>query len=444
MTGRNEPCPCGSGRRYKDCHGALGGTPDPRTQGTRLLHEALALQQARRLDEAAARYHDALALLPDSADGWHMLGVIDMEQGRLDLAQERLVRALDLTGWRAPAMRHNLGLVLAKREAPEDVARLRDLRARYRARCHRVQAGQGTQARVSVVVPAYQHAAYVERALGSVYAQSYRDIEVIVVDDGSTDGTAEVAAQCLRDCPFPHTLVRQDNSGAPAAINHGIAQASGTFIQILNSDDKLAPSRIETMLAATTACEAPWGFSGVEIVDAHDASVDTLADRRAYDLMCATHGVPLAETVGFALLASNVAVSSGNLFFSRSFALDVGPFSDLRYNHDWDFCLRALALAEPAFVAAPLYRYRLHASNTITESAKRARDEALRVCADYLAWASHAQGPSNPFAPAFATWGMTFVNAVLASGMGELVSPADLKDWMARGTRAPAIREDAG
>lgn len=443
MTARNAPCPCGSGRRYKECHGALGAGTAPPADGTRLLHEALALQQARRLDEAAARYRDALALLPDSADGLHMLGVIDMEQGRLDLAQERVTRALDLTGWRAPSMRHNLGLVLARRERPADAAYLRELRARYRGRCAVGGASTTAAPLVSVVIPAYGHAAYVERALRSVFAQTYRGLEVIVIDDGSLDGTADVAQRCLVDCPFPHALVRQANAGAAQAINRGIAQAAGAFVQLLNSDDMLAPERVASMLAATAASAARWAFSGIAVIDASDATVDTLADRRAFDLMCATHGVPLAETVGFALLTSNVAVSSGNLFFARDLAQEVGPFADYRYNHDWDFCLRALALAEPAWTGAALYRYRLHGSNTITESAQKARDEAMRVCGDYLGRASQVQAPSNPFAPALSTWRATFVNAVLGTGMGELVPPADLKRWMQQQADASAANEEA-
>ena len=166
---------------------------------------------------------------------------------------------------------------------------------------------------------------------------------------------------------------------------------------------------------------------GIAIVDAQDRPIDPLADRRAFDLLCSVHAVPLQETVGFALLAQNVAVSSGNLFFSRALARKVGPFGEFRYNHDWDFCLRALAHAEPVFVPEALYRYRLHGANTIVESATRAREEAHRICADYLAWARMAEAPENPFAPAVATWGLLFVNALLGGGMGELLSPDVLK-----------------
>lgn len=426
MPARNDPCPCGSGRRYKQCHGALAEPPTPRDAGNALLGEALALQQARRLPEAVSRYEQALALLPDSADGWHMLGVIDFEQGRLSLAVERIMRALDLTGWRIAAMRHNLGLALAKLGSGEEGAAIEALHDRYRHRCAAAVPLAATRPPplVTVVMPAYNHAAYVEAALRSVFAQSYRALEIVAVDDGSMDATPAVIERCLRDSPFPSRFLRQPNAGAARALDRGIDAAEGSFIQLLNSDDALAPQRVERLVTATAACAAPWGFSAVAVIDADGRPADALADRRAFDLLCSTSGVPLNDTIGFALLSSNVAVSSGNLFLARDFAHEVGPFADYRYNHDWDFCLRALARAEPAWVPDALYLYRLHGANTITESAHAARDEAMRICASYLDWATRVDEPANPFAPAIATWGARFVNAALGSGMGELL-PVD-------------------
>jgi glycosyltransferase involved in cell wall biosynthesis len=278
-----------------------------------------------------------------------------------------------------------------------------------------------------------------------VFAQSYRALELVVVDDGSTDASPGVIERCLRDAPFPCRFERQSNAGAAAAINRGIELSRGTFINLLNSDDAFAPERIEQLVAATAARQAEWGFSGLALVDGADLPLDPLADRRAFDLLCGVHAVPLQETVGFALLAQNVAVSSGNLFFSRDLAMKVGPFGEFRYNHDWDFALRALAHAEPVFVPAALYRYRLHGANTIVESVARARAEANRICADYLHWAKTTAGPANPFAPAVSTWGPLFVNAVLGGGMAELMEAEALKQLALR-PAALASREaaDAG
>jgi hypothetical protein len=436
---RNAPCPCGSGRRYKECHGAFGvdgraAGAAPLADARRLMNEALANQTARRLDAAEGLYRQALAIVPDEPDALQMLGVIRYERGDLDEAKSLILRALDLTGWRIPSMRHNLSLVIARQsdagggEAAAARRRFRDFLAARRA------VAPSPPPLVSVVVPSYNHAPYLEEALRSIFAQSYRALEIVVVDDGSTDGSPALAERCLRDAPFPHRLLAQANRGAPAAINEGLRLASGEFVNLLNSDDAFEPERIERMVAAVAGTGSAWGFSAIRIVDDRGAPADPLADRRAYDLLCSVGGIPHRESVAFALLSENVAVSSGNLFVSRRLAASLRGFRDYRYNHDWDFCLRAMREAEPVFVAEPLYRYRLHGANTIAQSPQGARAEAAVVCRDYLQWAATETAPANPVAPTVATWGTLFVNEILREGMGELIDPDALRHLARTGT----------
>lgn len=99
--------------------------------------------------------------------------------------------------------------------------------------------------RVSVVVPLYNKAGYVRRALDSVCAQSFADFEVVVVDDGSTDGSGDV----VHAHPDPRVrLVRQDNQGEGGARNRGIAESTGELIAMLDADDEWDPPFLETVL----------------------------------------------------------------------------------------------------------------------------------------------------------------------------------------------------
>src|SRR5207249_11176371 len=99
---------------------------------------------------------------------------------------------------------------------------------------------------VSVVIATYNCRRYVGEAVESALAQSYQPIEVIVVDDGSTDGTAEE----LR--PFKDRIryLVQANQGPAAARNHGIRAARGEYVAFLDADDLWAPSKIEKQVAA--------------------------------------------------------------------------------------------------------------------------------------------------------------------------------------------------
>lgn len=102
---------------------------------------------------------------------------------------------------------------------------------------------------VSAIIPAYNAAAFLAEAVGSVRAQTHRAIEIIVVNDGSTDNTREVV-QGLGD---GIVYVEQPNSGPAAARNTGIRRARGEFIAFLDADDLWQPTKVEKQLAAFAA-----------------------------------------------------------------------------------------------------------------------------------------------------------------------------------------------
>jgi len=93
---------------------------------------------------------------------------------------------------------------------------------------------------VSVVIPAYNAERYIGETLESVLAQTYRDFEVVVVDDGSTDGTREI----VRGYGEPVRLVEQPNSGPAAARNRGVREARGEFIAFIDADDLWLPEKL--------------------------------------------------------------------------------------------------------------------------------------------------------------------------------------------------------
>jgi hypothetical protein len=425
-VGRNSACPCGSGERYKDCCGRLPATEgDRETSGSTttlagVMQQALAAQQAMSPRDADRLYRKALAIAPDEPDALHMLGVLRYEQGHSAEAAKLILRALDLTGWKHETFVHNLGLALshayrarADHDLSEGLARMERLRS------------DGAlllpDRRVAVIVPCYNHERYVRRALESVFAQSHRAIELIVIDDGSRDASVRIARETLAGSPFPSRFVARDNRGAAATINEGIGWSSAPFINVLNSDDWFAPDRIEVMVASVAAKGADWGFSDILAVDEADRAVDS---ERARVLAAIIDSISAWPTAGFAFVGDNVAISSGNIFFSRALYDRIGPFRDLRYNHDWEFCLRALRVAEPVFVSLKAYGYRLHPANTIADAMQGGgRTEADGILADYIRWAISEPASGNPIAPTSHNWGMHFLCSLLGRGFATLLEP---------------------
>jgi glycosyltransferase involved in cell wall biosynthesis len=122
---------------------------------------------------------------------------------------------------------------------------------------------------VTVVVPVYNRSALIEETLDSIWAQTYRPIELIVIDDGSTDPSSRVIEQWIRtrrhDTSFTAKQYYQENGGAGSARNFGFRQSRGDFIQFLDSDDTLHADRIQTVIEVfeTTGCEfIQTGFQG--------------------------------------------------------------------------------------------------------------------------------------------------------------------------------------
>lgn len=104
--------------------------------------------------------------------------------------------------------------------------------------------------KVSVIIPVYNVEKYLRRALDSLLAQTHRDWEAILVDDGSTDGSGRIARQyCDRDRRF--VLVRQENQGQGAARNNALKIASGDYVMYLDPDDSFHPQAMELCVAAT-------------------------------------------------------------------------------------------------------------------------------------------------------------------------------------------------
>jgi glycosyltransferase involved in cell wall biosynthesis len=228
---------------------------------------------------------------------------------------------------------------------------------------------------VSVIVPAYRHEQYVLECLKSIYDQTHSRLELIFVDDCSPDRTFDVARALLATHFSKRfekvSLVRKEvNAGAHDSLNRGVAIASGDFVAILNSDDLYRPTRLERLLTAMDEAKSDFAFSGVETIESLDGAENSpgpesgVPENLLLLYMRQRLAVAQGPTVGFALLKSNVSISTGNFVIATKLARQIGSFMPLKYCHDWDYILQSLLYTEPVFVDEPLYDYRLHQANS--------------------------------------------------------------------------------
>jgi len=244
---------------------------------------------------------------------------------------------------------------------------------------------RGRTPRVSVVMPAYNHERYVVAALDSVVGQSHADLEIIVVDDGSTDATAAVLDDYAARCRTHElTVVHQANAGAHEAINHGLTLARGEIVALMNSDDLYAPDRLERMLAEMDRRGAAFAFSCTRYIDNEGNDVDA-KDPYVKQLRKAIAEAANAPDPIYVLFYNNIAISTGNFVFRRALLERIGGLCAMRVCHDWDFLLAASYETRLALVDEPLYLYRLHATNTFAESRVLASFELEQLLTRFFA-----------------------------------------------------------
>jgi glycosyltransferase involved in cell wall biosynthesis len=238
---------------------------------------------------------------------------------------------------------------------------------------------------VSVVIPSFNHARFLGQAVGSVLDQTHDQLELVVVDDGSTDESRSI----LRTFRDPRVRVElQENCGAHAAINRGLALARGELLAILNSDDRFAPERLARAVAAFEA-DPPLGLWGsyIEVVGGRGEHLGTKEGFRNLLPVPLDHperSFQVEPDLRLNLLLSNYWSTTSNFVFRRSLLDAVGGMENLRFAHDWDFAFRAMRSAPAHLEPMPLLQYRLHGSNTIHQNRVAMVFEILWVLARHL------------------------------------------------------------
>ncbi len=204
---------------------------------------------------------------------------------------------------------------------------------------------------VSVVIPNYNYAHYLNAAIDSVLAQTYSNIEVIVVDDGSTDGSRDI----LGGYADRITPVFQQNQGVSAARNNGVARSRGKYVAFLDADDEWLPAKIEKQIEKFAGDEKP-GLVHVGVIEV-DAEGNRLLER-----LEGVEGKVAEELV--MLKRESILAGGSGIMVPRTVLNEAGGF-DLRLSTsaDWDLFYRISSRYSVRFVPELLIKYRVHASN---------------------------------------------------------------------------------
>lgn len=215
---------------------------------------------------------------------------------------------------------------------------------------------------ISIVIPSYNHRSFIGEAIASAASQTYQPTEIVVIDDGSTDGSFEYIQE--RHGKAIAHLSRRANRGAHATLNEAIALAQGEWVAVLNSDDVYDPSRIAKLAEYAAREGYDLVFSNVDFVDERGPLATS---HKAVQSHARAVAGAERDSIEQALLRGNFTLTSSNLMIRKATFEAIGPFQPYRYCHDWDLLLRAAGRVRIGWLREPLLRYRLHSANTIRE-----------------------------------------------------------------------------
>ncbi len=221
--------------------------------------------------------------------------------------------------------------------------------------------------RVSIVVPVFNAAGTLAATLDSVWAQTFGDFELLVVNDGSTDGTGALLAG--QSDPRLQVIDGR-HGGASASRNRGVAQARGEFVAFLDGDDLWLTDKLrDQVMALEAAPDAALAYSWTDLIDESGRVIQrgshVVANGRVY---------PLLASRNFLDCGSTPLVRRSALLAAAAPA-EAGPFDEsLRGGEDWDLWLRIAA--RQAFVCVPAVQvhYRVHGSSAVSKAEQQVQD----------------------------------------------------------------------
>ncbi len=233
---------------------------------------------------------------------------------------------------------------------------------------------------VSIIIPFYNTRDFLEAALDSVQEQDLKDIEVILIDDGSTDDSAELAKRfCIKDARF--TLIQQANQGVAQARNRGLQKARGTYLYFMDADDLLMRHGLKYMVAEAQR----YGLSMVvgETNLFYGSNITSLTDvpEKCYTM-------EIMSSSKFVQRHQKKCVVWAYLYRKDFFEQQVVSFLNVRYFEDCELTPRAVLSVECiGYVAQPFHGYRKRfGSITTGKRNERFSEDALRAAKSLVAF----------------------------------------------------------
>jgi len=203
---------------------------------------------------------------------------------------------------------------------------------------------------VSVIIPTYNGSRFIRETIQSVLDQTYNNLEIMVVDDGSTDDTSLIV-KSITDQRI--TYIQQKNAGVSPARNHGITVSKGDYIAFLDHDDVWLPCKLEKQLSLFEQNpKVALIYSDAFIINENNFIMGKYS-----------HKIKFFRGRIFKELFSSCFITILTVVIKKSVFLEVGPFLPYKICEDYDLLLKCAAKYPIDYIDEPLAKYRVHGSN---------------------------------------------------------------------------------
>jgi len=228
--------------------------------------------------------------------------------------------------------------------------------------------------KISIITPSFNQGKFIKQTIDSVLSQDYSNLEYIVVDGGSTDGTVEI----LKSYGNKIKWISKKDKGQAHAINKGLKQATGNILAYLNSDDLLVKNSLNIVSKEFNNKQTHWLIGDYQIIDKSGKRIRNQSFIEKYKKFLLKHYSPrLLKNVGN-------FIPQPSTFWSRSAFKKIGLFNqNLKYTMDYDYWLKLSEIYKPQIINKPLSKFRLHDSSKSITKRKDMLKEAKKVVQDH-------------------------------------------------------------
>jgi glycosyltransferase involved in cell wall biosynthesis len=215
---------------------------------------------------------------------------------------------------------------------------------------------------VSVIMPCYNHAQFLEESISSILSQTHQDLELIIVDDASSDSSRDIVHSYATVDPRVKAVWHTDNKGVATARNCGIAESTGDYIAFCDADDAWEEDKLLTQLNCIQV------DGNVDFVFTDAKIINEVSQPTGY-YFSTLHPKAHERSNTFLELCVSNFINTSSVLFRRTCLNNATPFkTEFEYLEDWIYWMQLSVHYQFYYIEKPLVRYRIHSNNTNSDS----------------------------------------------------------------------------